>query len=106
MASNPESSHVIRSRRSSIAVMAGLRPGHPRLSCLSTAKTWMPGTGPGMTNWGFRVRAEGGRPGMTERLFRRLLDRRHPRQDDLNLRAAARLRIQVKPPAQPIGDDA
>jgi hypothetical protein len=31
-------------------VMAGLRPGHPRLSCLSVVKTWMPGTGPGMTN--------------------------------------------------------
>src|SRR6185437_739253 len=28
-------------------VMAGLRPGHPRLSCLSEAKTWMPGTKPG-----------------------------------------------------------
>jgi hypothetical protein len=24
-------------------------PGHPRLSCLSAAKTWMPGTSPGMT---------------------------------------------------------
>src|SRR6267142_3906222 len=23
--------------------MAGLRPGHPRLSCLDAAKTWMPG---------------------------------------------------------------
>jgi hypothetical protein len=32
-------------------VMAGLRPGHPRLSCFSAAKTWMPGTGPDMTNW-------------------------------------------------------
>jgi len=30
--------------------MAGLRPGHPRLSCSSEAKTWMPGTGPGMTS--------------------------------------------------------
>src|SRR3989442_2964978 len=26
------------------------RPGHPRLSCRSAAKTWMPGTRPGMTN--------------------------------------------------------
>jgi hypothetical protein len=26
-----------------LLVMAGLRPGHPRLSCLSAAKTWMPG---------------------------------------------------------------
>jgi hypothetical protein len=34
------------------SVMAGLRPGHPRLSCLTTVKTWMPGTGPGMTNCG------------------------------------------------------
>jgi hypothetical protein len=31
-------------------VMAGLRPGHPRLFCLSEDKTWMPGTRPGMTN--------------------------------------------------------
>src|SRR6185437_213075 len=31
----------------SLFVMAGLRPGHPRLSCLSEAKTWMPGTKPG-----------------------------------------------------------
>src|SRR6267142_4587617 len=43
--------------------MAGLRPGHPRLSCLDAAKTWMPGIAdkftqsaqgrllwPGMTN--------------------------------------------------------
>src|SRR5258706_5662383 len=26
-------------------------PGHPRLSCLSAAKTWMPGTRPGMTSF-------------------------------------------------------
>jgi hypothetical protein len=32
------------------SVMAGLRPGHPRLSCLSSAKTWMPGTSPGTTS--------------------------------------------------------
>src|SRR5260370_7080932 len=25
-------------------------PGHPRLSCCQTAKTWMPGTRPGMTS--------------------------------------------------------
>jgi hypothetical protein len=30
-------------------VMAGLRPGHPRLSFSPTIKTWMPGTSPGMT---------------------------------------------------------
>jgi hypothetical protein len=31
-------------------VMAGLRPGHPRLAfLLVTIKTWMPGTRPGMT---------------------------------------------------------
>src|SRR6266576_7334361 len=24
-------------------------PGHPRLYCISTLKTWMPGTSPGMT---------------------------------------------------------
>jgi hypothetical protein len=34
----------------SLSVMAGLRPGHPRLSCFSAFKTWMPGTRPGMTN--------------------------------------------------------
>jgi len=27
------------------------RPGHPRLSCLSPARTWMPGTRPGMTSF-------------------------------------------------------
>jgi hypothetical protein len=27
------------------------RPGHPRLSSLVAAKTWMPGTRPGMTNF-------------------------------------------------------
>jgi hypothetical protein len=31
--------------------MAGLRPGHPRLSYLWVAKTWMPGTRPGMTSF-------------------------------------------------------
>jgi hypothetical protein len=30
---------------------ARLRPGHPRLSCLSEARTWMPGTSPGMTSF-------------------------------------------------------
>jgi hypothetical protein len=30
--------------------MAGLRLGHPRLSCLRAAKTWMPGTRPVMTS--------------------------------------------------------
>src|SRR4051794_4353954 len=45
-------------------------------------------------------------PRNDDRLLRRLLDRRHPRQDDLDLRAAAGLRIEVEPPAQPIGDDA
>src|SRR3954468_24089139 len=32
------------------AVMAGLRPGHPRLWCIDAGKTWMPGTRPGMTS--------------------------------------------------------
>src|SRR5882757_8235174 len=32
--------------------MAGLRPGHPRLSCSDEARTWMPGTSPGMTSFG------------------------------------------------------
>jgi hypothetical protein len=32
------------------AVMAGLRPGHPRLLFNEENKTWMPGTSPGMTN--------------------------------------------------------
>jgi hypothetical protein len=35
----------------SLSVMAGLRPGHPRLSCLDAAKTWMPGRRPGMTSF-------------------------------------------------------
>jgi hypothetical protein len=29
-------------------------PGHPRLSCLMEAKTWMPGTRPGMTTFGIK----------------------------------------------------
>jgi hypothetical protein len=29
--------------------MAGLCPGHPRLSWVGAVKTWMPGTRPGMT---------------------------------------------------------
>jgi len=33
-------------------VMAGLCPGHPRLSSHERCKTWMPGTRPGMTNSG------------------------------------------------------
>ncbi|NEW94371.1 hypothetical protein DY468_20670 [Rhodopseudomonas sp. BR0M22] len=28
------------------------RPGHPRLAARRTPKTWMPGTGPGMTEVG------------------------------------------------------
>jgi hypothetical protein len=32
-------------------------PGHLRLSCCETAKTWMPGTRPGMTSCGKRFRA-------------------------------------------------
>jgi len=28
---------------------ARLCPGHPRLSCGDTVRTWMPGTSPGMT---------------------------------------------------------
>jgi YggT family protein len=32
------------------AVMAGRSPGHPRLSSVADAKTWMPGTRPGMTD--------------------------------------------------------
>ena len=31
--------------------MAGLCPGHPRLPCSNAAKTWMPGTRPGMTSF-------------------------------------------------------
>jgi hypothetical protein len=30
-------------------------PGHPRLSCLTEAKTWMPGTRPGMTSFVGRI---------------------------------------------------
>jgi hypothetical protein len=43
-----------RARRTSLSVMAGLGPGHPRLLA-SAFKTWMPGTGPGMTNQPFRA---------------------------------------------------
>src|SRR5258705_6868820 len=54
------------------SVMAGLRPGHPRLSCLDAPKTWMPGIAdkftqsaqgrllwPGMTRGCARSRGEG-----------------------------------------------
>src|SRR6266851_6708060 len=34
--------------------MAGLRPGHPRLSCLNAVKTWMPGIRPGMTSFAIK----------------------------------------------------
>jgi hypothetical protein len=48
-------------RTASPRVMAGLkrearlrvRPGHPRLSCRASVKTWMPGTRPGMTGRGY-----------------------------------------------------
>src|SRR5712671_4363897 len=30
-------------------------PGHPRLSCLSEVKTWMPGTRPGTTSFSIRA---------------------------------------------------
>src|SRR5258705_13243946 len=30
-------------------------PGHPRLSCSSEAKTWMPGTRPGMTTFCYKA---------------------------------------------------
>src|SRR6185312_11271923 len=33
------------------------RPGHRRLACRQAAKTWMPGTRPGMTSWGRRLRS-------------------------------------------------
>src|SRR5882672_4624239 len=33
---------------------ARLCPGHPRLSCCKTVKTWMPGTRPGMTTFGIK----------------------------------------------------
>ena len=39
-------------------VMAGLRPGHPRLSRLSSAKTWMPGTSPGTTSFAAKQRVD------------------------------------------------
>jgi len=41
--------------------MAGLRPGHPRLSCGYIVKTWMPGTRPGMTNFSKPARRAGKR---------------------------------------------
>ena len=39
-------------------------------------------------------------------LFRGLLQRRHPRQDDLDPRASAGLGIEVEPAAETVGDDA
>src|ERR1700761_8618638 len=33
-------------------------PGHPRLTCFVAAKTWMPGTKPGMTGSAFEPRSE------------------------------------------------
>ena len=33
------------------SVMAGLRPGHPRLHIWPSPKTWMPATSAGMTGW-------------------------------------------------------
>src|SRR6202035_1437238 len=39
-------------------------------------------------------------------LFRRLLQRRNARQDDLDSRSAARLGIKLKPAAQTVGHDA
>src|ERR1700694_195437 len=48
-----------------LAVMAGPRPGHPRLSCLSTAeeeKTWMPGSSLGMTSVAGYARLFNARP--------------------------------------------
>src|SRR5436305_5686784 len=44
--------------------MAGLRPGHPRLSFLDAAKTWMPGTRPGMTSLLHRVHRQAGAVGL------------------------------------------
>src|SRR5204863_5747215 len=40
-----------RSRPKDGVASARLCPGHPRLSCGGTGKTWMPGTSPGMTRW-------------------------------------------------------
>src|SRR5262249_603700 len=37
-----------RMKNPNVLVMAGLRPGHPRLCC-NQRKTWMPGSSPGMT---------------------------------------------------------
>src|SRR6516164_1934529 len=39
-------------------------------------------------------------------LLRRLLEWRHPRQDDLDSGAAARFRFKVEPTAETVGDDA
>src|SRR5262245_38986092 len=39
-------------------------------------------------------------------LFRRQFNRRDARQDHLDARTAARLRIEIKPPAEARGDDA
>src|SRR5262245_45630050 len=36
------------------SVMAGACPGHPRLRWCSGRNSWMPGTGPGTTGFGYR----------------------------------------------------
>src|ERR1700692_416754 len=55
-------------------VMAGLRPGHPRLCCLNAVKTWMPGTRAGVTSFVVKPplsRADSGQEGVD--LTRQLL---------------------------------
>src|SRR4051812_34154111 len=77
-----------RSCHSGARVFARTR--NPAVVC----NVWIPGSRASLA-----PRNDGG-------LLRRLLDRRDAGQDDLDLRAAARLRIEVEAAAQPVGDDA
>src|SRR5882672_5731347 len=54
-------------------------------------------------NWRISIE-QGGWPAVS--LFRRLLQRRHPGQDDLDSRAPAGLGIEIEPAAEAIGHDA
>src|SRR4051794_28047423 len=51
-------------------------PGHPRSCCGSQARTWMPGTRPGMTSGNGSI-PDGARPLLLAHLERRLLAGRH-----------------------------
>src|SRR5207249_290963 len=62
---------------------------------------------PRCTSWRIRIRRRGDpNSAQTAPLFRSQLQRRYPRQNDLDSRAAAGFGIEVEPAAEPIGHDA